>query len=176
MKFLSRNVPVALFFILFVVGCSRIPTRSLHRGSEGDASLFLALPDSPTVHQNYIPLLYQSLWDRFRQSGYNLKTHPPSRYSLEVRIKDVSTIQRYLSPDVVPYGYRIEIALHCRLLSDGDEIGSHDVHSSGIVSSSKDARLRMSFIKHEMGNIFKRLARLVDRWVRSRMAEGIDAH
>ncbi len=175
MIFSQRNLPVVLLFITLTLGCSRIDTISVHRHAHKDEGIFIALPDSPLVHQNYIPLLYQSLWDRFQQAGYNLKTRPGARYSLEVRIKDVSTTHRYLSPDVVPYGYRMDVHLRCLLFRDGNEVGAHDVHSSGIVSSSKDARLRMSFIKHEMGKLFRRLTRLVDRWVRDRMAEGIDA-
>lgn len=74
-------------------------------------TLCILFPENPVVFEDLSRYVYTSLWDHFQRVGYNLSTTSSHAYRLRCVIRDVQSVEKLISPDVQPYGFRVMITI-----------------------------------------------------------------
>ena len=153
------------FFLLFI-SClkkSEFKRVSLKR----DVSLFIEMPKNVTVFENLSWYLYEFLWNHFSCVGYDLRTNSDGVYRLSVKIKNLEKPKKFVSPDLLPYSYRVKVELLCQLFNKENKLLAEKTFNFGKwVSRSQDPILNSKFLLEQYKELFENNVPRIDQYFR----------
>jgi len=162
---LSSPVFIYIFSLFLLTSCGRHYSFS-QATYEIRPLLFIAMPQNVLVHENISPLFYTALRNHFHRLHYRLVPEPEEAFVLETKVLELSSSQKFISPDVVLYGYRLRIVVECSLVDpSGKIIARRPFTLSSLMSTSKNPILDDHFVDFELCGLLKRVAAKVGLWV-----------
>ena len=136
------------------------------------AALSIEMPENKLVFENISALVYDSVWSHFDRVGYHLVDTRDARYSLQITVKDVSSVYKFLSPDLLTYAERIKIELFCRVVDEESQTEENKVVAkklflfSALFSKAKDHVENSVFSDFEYRRLFEQQAYKIDHYFR----------
>jgi hypothetical protein len=136
-------------------------------GQKVSTPIFIELPQSNNVFENISGLIYESLVDHFRRVGYKVMDNQRSAYSLQITIKSLEPIQKYVSPDILLFHSTLKLELLCQLLNFNKEaVASKSFYFSQLVSKPNNPSLNSDFLNYEYKKLMWRAAPKIEQYFR----------
>ncbi|MCB9492944.1 MAG: hypothetical protein H6679_01565 [Epsilonproteobacteria bacterium] len=137
--------------------------------------LHIALPKNTHVFDNLVPTVYEAFTQRYQQLGYILTDKQEAQYTLITVIKNLDTIQKFVSPDVLLAHVIMRLELECTLLDDNDKKIGHKVftHSSSL-SRPKNPILNTDFEHYEYKKLIARIVPKIEHHFRPILLQAVD--
>lgn len=165
------NSKLIAFFGIFLL---LLPACQLKRGGStyrlrGRVStpIFIEMPQNNNVFENVSGLIYESLVSHFQRIGYKVLDKPNSAYSLQVIIKSLEPIQKYVSPDILLFHSSIKLVLSCQLLNYRKEVvAQKDFNFDRLVSRPKNPVLNSDFLSYEYKRLMLHAAPKIEQYFR----------
>ncbi len=76
--------------------------------------IFIQMPENVLVFENVSNVVYTCLWNRFKQLGYRLANKDQQTFLLKVKIKNLESLHKFISSDVIMYTKQIRLELFCQ--------------------------------------------------------------
>jgi hypothetical protein len=108
--------------MLLFPGCAMQYSRRSNQKAHQKIPIVITMPGNVLVHQNIAPFAYQALTDHFRRANYRLVKDDCQAYTLRSKITKLETPCKFISPDVVLYGYYLKVKMVCWLLNTAKKI------------------------------------------------------
>jgi len=158
---------IKLCFLLILVnfcGCAKKSTSP--KIDLKNYPIFLEMTKNLTVFENLGPVLYKSLYEQFMRSGYFLVSGKKDGYILKTKIESLNDgSARFISLDVVPYFFRVELVIKCQLYnSSGKILVDKDFKYSKWFSRPKDALLDTNFLTYQYEDMLRRSVIKIDQF------------
>ncbi|HBS48365.1 TPA: hypothetical protein DEA20_04155 [Candidatus Dependentiae bacterium] len=124
------------------------------------------MPQNITVFENIGPTLYESLYHQFQRSGYSIVEKRRDAFCLKTKIDSFNdSSARFISLDVVPYLFRVEIVIKCELFDKNEKlIAKKEFKFSKWFSRPKDAILDPKFLKYQYTELLNRAVIKIDQY------------
>ena len=152
--------------ILFLVSCSYKKFKN-RAGLERKVALFIEMPKNVTVFENIGPLVYDAFWKHFRRVGFKLGTKTNKDYRLKIKIRNLEYPERFSSPDVVPYVFKIRIEIECTLFDANDKLlVLRNFSFLKWLSRAKDPVLDKTYLLEQIRDLLEKSAPRVDQFLR----------
>ena len=116
-----RLLILASFTVLFS-SCIHKNTIKPQYYSQDSVSLFIEMPHNLTVFENITSTVYKILWNHFQRIGFIMGTTHNNDYKLRTKILKLEHVERFVSPDVLPYVFKVKISLDCSLYDKNDKL------------------------------------------------------
>ena len=157
---------ILMSMLLMLSSCARYHHTSFS-ATKNRPTLFIAMPQNIVVHRNLSPDVYHSWWSYFSRVGYKLIDHKKKfDYRLETTIINFSIPDKFISPDLVLYGYHIHVKLRCELFDTNENfVAKRSFYCSTVINNPKEPRLRSNFITYEVRRLFEQCDRQIDHWM-----------
>jgi len=158
------------FFLFLLLFPSCVPQRCSDRSSSVDhknIKLYLEMPDNKLVFENYSSLVYSALWDHFDRVGFCLVDSSRDAFRLKVTLKNIESVHKFLSPDLLSYAVKMRIDLFCQLYdSDGQLVDKKLFSFATLIPKAQDHVLNSSFEDDSYRQLMKREAYKIDLYFR----------
>ena len=161
---------IYFFLILAIFFSSCVPQRCrAHQSSVAhkNIKLYIEMPENKLVFENYSSLVYSALWDHFGRVGFCLVDSPMGAFRLKATIKNVESVHKFFSPDLLSYAVKMRIDLFCQLYgSDGHLIDKKLFSFATLVPKAQDHVLNSSFEDDSYRLLMEREVHKIDLYFR----------
>ena len=131
-----------------------------------DVTLQIEMPQSVTVFEHIEPLFYDALWNHFQRVGFNVTTSP-NAFRLVSVIQKFDMGEKFISPDVLPYNFKIHIEVECSLYEPhGEKKASKLFIFDSWASRPLDVRFLSHYNYAEFQRVFDRFVPRIDHYFR----------
>lgn len=159
---------ITLFLALNLCNCSKQESRLAEEKFAPKMPLFIDMPKNPLVFDNLSPLVYEIFWSNFERTGYNLSTTRNNAYKLSIKIKRLEELEKLLSPDVLNYGFRINMILECTIFDTEDKkIESKDFKFKQWIFKSENPALYQLYLNEQYGTLLELAAVKIEHYFRN---------
>jgi len=171
-----KNLLITLSIALcFLTNCSKQSKKSDISLSNKEISLFIAMPKNSLVFDHISLLLYDELHQQCLRIGYNIIDRPSMGYTLNVMVKGLRPIQKFVSPDLLLFHNSISLELHCHLCNESNTtICQKTFFFSALLSKPKNPIMNSDFLDFEYKKLFKRTAPVIERYFRPYILKSVD--
>lgn len=139
------------------------PERKVH---PRDIRLFIEMSRSVNTFEHVEPSLYTALWNHFRRVGFDLTSSKDS-FRLVSVVRKFDTGEKLVSPDVLPYNFKIHIDVECTLYdSRGKNLARKIFTFNSWASRPRDVRFTSHYNYAEFQRVFERFVPRIDHYFR----------
>jgi hypothetical protein len=158
---------VILFLILFVSCVNYKKGRYVSSNCNNYKSLFIEIPKSASEFEDITVAVYNSLVEYFNLLGYRIVSDPKDGYTLRVVIKNITPVQKFVSPDVVLAHTKIKLELICQLLNFNKKvIASKSFNFSSLASCAGNPIMNREYIYYVIKKELFRSLHKIEHFVR----------
>ena len=160
-------IPLLLSSLLFFPSCAYKRCYQEKFLPNATAPLSIEMPENKLVFENVSALVYDAVWSHFDRVGYHLVDKRDAHYSLQITVKDVSSVYKFLSPDLLTYAERIKVELFCRVVDEQNKVVAKKLFLvSTLLSKAKDHVENSVFSDFEYRRLFEQQAYKIDHYFR----------
>ena len=139
---------------------------------KSDIPLFIEMPTSSTVFDNISPCVYQAFYQHFQRLGYRLVNHRQDGYILTIKIKNLESLNKLISPDVLLFDATIRIELVCQLFNFDNKLITEKTFScSNLISKPRSPILNSGFLDFTYNRLFARAVPKIEQYIRPFLLE-----
>jgi len=132
-----------------------------------DIAVQIEMPKSVDVFEHVEPLLYNALWNHFRRAGFDV-TSSKNAFKIRSVIRKFDTGEKLVSPDVLPYNFKIRVDVECTLYDSNDkEVVRKLFMFDSWASRPRDVRFTSHFNYEEFKRVFERFVPRIDHYFRN---------
>ncbi len=136
-----------------------------------DITLHIEMPRSVNVFEHVEPIFYDALWNHFQRAGFNLKSSSRDAFRLTSVIRRFDTGEKLVSPDVLPYNFKIRIDVECTLYDPQEkELVRKVFMFDSWASRPADVRFTSHFNYAEFKRVFERFVPRIDHYFKKYFA------
>lgn len=129
--------------------------------------IFISIPVNNQVYENINSIVYDALIEYFELVGYRISTNSSNAYTLNVTIKNLDPVQKYVSPDILLFNSTIKIELECQLLNfNKDVVTTSSFYFYHMVSKPKSPVVNSDFLDFEYKRMLKRSTPQIEQKLR----------
>jgi len=158
------------FLLLIITLISCAPKKNHYAAYVNETKrvpIFITMPENSFVFENIAPVVYQEIAHHFIRVGYKLTNNKNHGYSLKITIKDLSPVQKYISPDMLLFHSKIKLELLCQLYNfAGKLVRQKTFCFSTLISKARNPILNSSFLEFEYKKLMMRSAPQVEQHFR----------
>ncbi|MBY0353072.1 hypothetical protein K2W90_01790 [Candidatus Babeliales bacterium] len=148
---------------IFLAAC--FPKQQISQNSH--VPLFIPVPLSKFTFRDISTLIYQSMSDHCARVGHTLVTQAQNGYSLHIEVKDLSSLRKFVSPDVLLFHTTVRLELACSLYNFTQElIAQKTFHFSTLISKARNPIINSSFLTFEYKQLMNQAAPKIERYFR----------
>lgn len=156
-----------LIIALILPSCAKYSQEGSSTLSPLQTFLCIEMPRSNNVFENITPLLYKALWNHFQRAAFKLVSQEQASYRLVCFVRRFDTDEKLISPDVIPYAFRVWVELECTLYDKQGKKCAHKIFNfSSWASRPLDLRFTSHFETAEYERVFQRFVPRVDHYFR----------
>ncbi len=154
---------LAICVITFFAAC--LPRRQISRDSH--VPLFIQMPLSKFVFRDVSSIIYNALTDHCARVGYHLVTKPQDGYTLHIEVKDLSSLRKFVSPDILLFHTTVQLELVCSLYDFTHKLVQQKTFRfSTLISKARNPILNSSFSTFEYKQLINQAAPKIERYFR----------
>lgn len=129
--------------------------------------LFIEVPQNNLAFENLAPAIYEVLSDHFQRVGFTLHQNNKNCYTLRVRILNVDSSHKFLSPDLLTYSVTMKMEFDCQLLDTTQKICAQKKFSfTALISEPKDYIMNSEFFDYGYRQTLIRNVHKIDQYFR----------
>lgn len=129
--------------------------------------LFIEMPKSINIFENVAPVFYEVLYEHFSLADYKLSSSTSAAFRLESLITRYDTEEKLVSPDVLPYVFRMWLDVECSLLDrEGKLVAKKKFTFSSFASRPIDVHYTSHFAVFEFKRMVSRFVPRIDHYFR----------
>ena len=148
---------------------------SISSFSGKEIPIFIAMPRNPLIFENISPVIYDAVYNQYRQVGYELVDTQSDGYTVAITIKNMTTPIKFVSPDIVLLHYRIKLELDVQLLNFNQEVVAQKLFVfTRIISEPRDPALNTAFTDYEYRRLLEHAAPKIERYFRPFLIKAFD--
>lgn len=155
----------------FLILCSTIflaacfPKQQISQNSY--VPLFITVPLNKFTFRDISALIYQSITDHCARVGHTLVTKAQNGYSLHIEVKDLSSLRKFVSPDVLLFHTTVQLELACSLYNFAQElVAQKTFRFSTLISKARNPIINSSFLTFEYKQLMNQAAPKIERHFR----------
>src|SRR5579862_4920606 len=149
----------SLFLFIFPACVHKQASLSYRQIKKADIPLFIEMPSNNMVFDNISPCVYQAVYQHFKKLGYHLVHHRHDGYVLTIKIKNLETLNKLISPDVLLVDSTIRIELMCQLFNFNNKLITENIFlCSSLISNPRSPILNSGFSDFVYNRLFARSA------------------
>jgi len=162
-----------LLLILFMPACVQKQNSFSHQEiTKANIPLFIEMPTNNMVFDNISPHVYQAVYNHFQKLGYRLVSNNHNGYVLKIKIKNLESINKLISPDVLLFDATIRIELVCQLCSFDNKLVTEKTFScQNLISKPRSPILNSDFLEFTYNRIFRRAVPKIEQYFRPFLLE-----
>ncbi|MFA5074576.1 MAG: hypothetical protein WC436_00570 [Candidatus Babeliales bacterium] len=129
--------------------------------------IFIKMPENSLTFEHLSPIVYESIYSYFNSVGYKLSDNKKNSFVLNIKIKKLTPVHKFLSPDLLLYDQNITIELECSLFDFQDKLLEKKVFSFfTLLSTPKDPILNTGFLDYEYRQLMRRSMPKIEQYFR----------
>ncbi len=129
--------------------------------------LFISMPVSSQVYENIASTVYDSLVEYFELVGYKVMSNASNAYTLNVTIKRLDPVQKYVSPDILLFNSTIRLELECQLLNfSRDIVTTNNFYFLHLISKPRNPVTSSDFLDFEYKRMLKKALPKIEQKLR----------
>jgi hypothetical protein len=129
--------------------------------------VFISMPVNNQVYENIAPIVYDSFVEYFELVGYNVVSNTSNAYTLNITIKRLDPVQKYVSPDILLFNSTIKLELECQLLNfSGDIVTTNSFYFFHLIFKPKNPVTNSDFLDFEYKRMLKNALPRVEQKLR----------
>lgn len=130
-------------------------------------ALYIDMPQTVNIFENVAPVVYNSLYNHFDRVGYKLTSKQNASMHLKSVITRYDTEEKLVSPDVLPYVFRMWIDIDCSLFDEKGTLIAHKKFTfSSFASRPRDVHFTAHYATFELERMLNRYVPRIDYYFR----------
>lgn len=118
--------------------------------------IFISIPVNNKVYENIAPLVYDIFVEYFELVGYQIFSKSSNAYSINITIKSLDPVQKYVSPDILLFNSNIKMELECELLNfNKDVVTKSSFYFYHLLPKPKNTEVSSDFLDFEYKRMLK---------------------
>lgn len=129
--------------------------------------IFISVPINNQVYENIAPIVYDAFIEYFELVGYRVSSNPSNAYTLNVTIKSLDPVQKYVSPDILLFNSTIKIELECQLLNFNKAVvTTNSFYFSHLIPKPRNPVTNSDFLDFEYKRMLKSAIPKIEQKIR----------
>ncbi|MCF7799450.1 hypothetical protein K9L05_02345 [Candidatus Babeliales bacterium] len=159
---------IFLFIILLFFNSCAYKQNSYNNISKNASGLlFIKMPENSLTFEHLSPIVYESIHSYFNSIGYKLSDNKNNSFLLDIKIKKLTPVHKFISPDLLLYNQNIELELECLLFNSQDKLLAKKVfYFFALLSKPKDPILNTGFLDYEYKQLMRRSVPKIEQYFR----------
>lgn len=139
----------------------------------GNVSLFIQIPQNNLVFDNISTLAYQGLFSHFRRVGYKLVDNGNEGYTLEIQIRRLDPVTKFISPDVLLFNETLRMEILCKLLKFNQTVAAQKVFNfTTLITKPRNLVMNSEFAAFAYKRMFEVAAPKIEIYFRKYLLSG----
>ncbi len=156
---LNKKLLLALALLIF-------PFCAKKTHNHVNTSIFIEMPRNLTVFENIAPMIYDVTWEHFQTVGFDLAYNQNSEFKLSTDIRALEYPEQFISPDLLPYMFKVKMELECKLFRLDKLIVTKTFKFFKWINRPKNPIFNWTYIEDQYKTMFEDSVARIDQFFR----------